>query len=136
VTFALTLLILALMIGLFDMFVPPRATWARALVEKYAARQAAPVPASGAPPAGVLTEDLVRSRLRAVSAELAHLDRDRSRFALAFRTRVARDAYRALQDDALRLAQRRARTLDVTGGSGVVEVGTPTGRGRREELEL
>jgi hypothetical protein len=133
-SFTLTLVLLAMMIAVIDVFVPPRAAWARRLADWHAAR-VAPGPVSPGTPVGLLSEDLVATRLRAVSDEIAYLDRDRSRFALAFRTRVAWDAYRALQDDALRLAEWRARAFDV--GAGVeVDVSMPTGRGSREELEL
>lgn len=126
------ILLLALLVVLavaIDLTIPPRPAWARALAD----RPAAPSPDDDRPvTAGLFSRELVQQRLDLLAAELQRLETDRSIFARAFRTYVAKDAYAALLADRTRLA--RVRTLDL--GGVTFDDDVPRVRAMREELEL
>ncbi len=126
----LSVLLFVALFALFELLIPPRPAWSRAVV----AHGTAPEPAPPRTPdlGGLLSREAVQRRLAALSEELVRLDEDRSIFARAFRTYVVQDAYRALLADASRLA--KVQTLDL--GGVTVDEGTPAARGRAEVLEL
>ena len=127
----LVLLLLVAVAVAIDLAIPPRPAWATAL----AGRRTQPPPDDAvgpAPMAGLFSRELVQQRLDLLSAELQRLETDRSLFARAFRTYVAKDAYSALLADRTRLA--RVTTLDL--GGITFEDDVPGVRSRREELEL
>lgn len=140
----LLLLLLAAVAAAIDLAIPPRPAWFRVL----AGRPSAPADDDGGHDtghdaahdaaddrpvtAGLFSHELVQQRLDLLAAELQRLDTDRSIFARAFRTYVAKDAYAALLADRTRLA--RVRTLDL--GGVTFDDDVPRVRAMREELEL
>jgi hypothetical protein len=126
----LSVLLFVALFAAFELLIPPRPAWSRAVVAHTAAPEQAParVPDLG----GLLSREAVQRRLAVLSEELVRLDEDRSVFARAFRTYVVQDAYRALLADASRLA--RVQTLDL--GGVAVDEGGPAVRGHAEVLEL
>ena len=86
------------------------------------------------PDAGLFTAEFVQQRLDQLAAELRRLDEidAGSVFALGFRTHVVQDAYRALQDDASRLAEVPSFAL----GEVALDDDAWAPHGPAEELEL
>ena len=126
----LSVLLFVALFAAFEVLIPPRAAWSRAVL----AHPTPPGPEPPRPPdlGGLLSREAVQRRLVVLSEELVRLDEDRSIFARAFRTYVVQDAYRALQTDASRLAS--VQTLDL--GGVAVDEGAPALRGHAEVLEL
>lgn len=77
----------------------------------------------------------VRHRLDVLAAELERLDDDPEIFALAFRTNVARSAYRSLLDEAIHLADAsRFAGLPALADVTRVEVDRPESRSSVHEV--
>lgn len=136
----LSLALLVLLGIAFEYAIPPRPSWA----DRIRRRQPTPPvddPFGAAPllppdGGGILSRELVQQRLDRVAAELARLECDRSVFALAFRTYVARAAYTALLADASALNRTPALMLDRSDVGLVLDGEVGAGRPLREELEL
>ena len=127
----LVLVLLVAVAVAVDLAIPPRPAWATALADRR------PEPAAqdvfGPPPtSGLFSRELIQQRLDLLAAELQRLETDRSVFARAFRTYVAKDAYDALLADRTRLA--RVTTIDL--GGVTFDDDVPRVRAMREELEL
>jgi len=83
-------------------------------------------------PGGIISEDLIRRRLDALTDELERLERDPDVFAKAFHTNVARTAYQTLLVDAALLSEQTRR---IVAGTVEFELLEPSGA-PCEELEL
>ena len=126
----LLLLLFAVAVAI-DLSIPPRPAWALALAGRRPAGSEPDV-FGPAPTSGLFSREQVQQRLDLLAAELQRLESDRSVFARAFRTYVAKDAYAALLADRTRLA--RVTTIDL--GGVTFDDDVPRVRAMREELEL